>query len=318
MRALRRTTEDRGEHRGPPRGGDCVHPGASASGVGRAVLRSTSGARVRTMNLRAILRRAAGLAARFRGHSSTRAARRRNDCVLEAAARRSQGCMKVLFALHQTRRPFTFMERATRMQRDAGDPYLKPNTSFRNRLFRVVWGVAYVLLFRPSPRPFHRWRAAILRLFGAKIGPDCHIYPKARVWAPWNLQCDDAIAIADDAEVYNPSLVQLGSHAVVSQGAYLCGASHDYNDPAFPMIARPIVIGPYAWICARSTVQMGVTVGDGAVLALGGIATEDLAPWTVYGGIPARRIGTRSDVLKESLNKSWMMGAGSELRQRAA
>jgi len=68
------------------------------SAAGRAVLRSTNGARVRTRDSRAILRRAAGLATRFRGHSSARAARRRDDRILVATSRRSQGCSKVLFA----------------------------------------------------------------------------------------------------------------------------------------------------------------------------------------------------------------------------
>jgi len=59
------------------------------------------------------------------------------------------------------------------------------------------------------------------------------------------------------------------------------------------MISAPIEIGPRAWICARASVQAGVKVGAGAVLALGGVAARDLDPWTVYGGVPARRIKPR-------------------------
>jgi hypothetical protein len=98
---------------------------------------------------------------------------------------------------------------------------------------------------------------------------------------------------AHEAIVYNPEQVTLGSHAIVSQQAYLCGATHDYEDPAFPLVAFPISIGPYAWVCARATVQPGVSVGEGAVLALGSVATRNLDPWTVYAGVPARRVKTR-------------------------
>src|SRR3546814_1362494 len=63
-------------------------------------------------------------------------------------------------------------------------------------------------------------------------------------------------AIADGAEVYNPSPVRIGEWAVVSQGAYLCGASHDYESPEFPLISQPISIGPHAWIAARAIVHM--------------------------------------------------------------
>ncbi|MEK6749679.1 MAG: hypothetical protein AABY83_10795 [Pseudomonadota bacterium] len=102
------------------------------------------------------------------------------------------------------------------------------------------------------------------------------------------------MAIADDAIIYNPGKITLGSHTTVSTQAYLCGATHDYNDAAFPMYWAPIHVGAYAWICARATVQWGTVVGTGAVLALGAIATKDLDPWSVYAGIPARKIKQRN------------------------
>jgi len=179
------------------------------------------------------------------------------------------------------------------------DPYLVPAFPISNRVARAVWGIIYSLLFRLSPRPFHRWRAFLLWCFGAKLGKNCHIYPSARIWAPWNLVCDDQATIGDDAIVYNAALVRLGSHAIVSQQAYLCGATHDYEDPRFPLLASPISIGPYAWICARATVQPGVSVGEGAVLALGSVATQDLQPWTVYGGVPARKIKSRRNIRQQ-------------------
>lgn len=168
-----------------------------------------------------------------------------------------------------------------------------PWRRFGNRIARSLWAGVYLLLFRPSPRPLHAWRAFLLRLFRCRLGAGCHVYPGAKIWAPWLLTCEDHVAIADGAYVYNPAPVLLRSHATVSQQAWLCGASHDYNDPAFPMVAAPIVVERHAWIAARATVQMGVTVGEGAVLGLGAVATSNLAPWTVFGGIPARPVGRR-------------------------
>lgn len=180
------------------------------------------------------------------------------------------------------------------MPTDVGrDPYLQASTSLGNRCARAVWGLAWLLLCRPSPRPLHAWRAMVLRAFGAQLGPNCHVYPGASIWAPWNLRCDDAVGIADGAVIYNPAPVHLGSHSVVSQQAYLCGASHDIDDPAFPMVSQPIHIGAYAWVCARATVCPGVTMSEGAVLALGAVATGDLQAWTVYAGMPARELRPR-------------------------
>lgn len=175
----------------------------------------------------------------------------------------------------------------------AADPYLQPAFAASNRARRLMWNVCRVLLYRPSPRPLHAWRAFLLRRFGAVLGPECHFYPRSRVWAPWNLQCDDAVGVADGAEIYNPAPVHLGSHAILSQDAYVCGATHDYDDPRFPLLAYEMRLGPYSWVCARASVAPGVCLGEGAVLGLGSVATRDLEPWTIYAGVPAVKIKTR-------------------------
>jgi putative colanic acid biosynthesis acetyltransferase WcaF len=174
------------------------------------------------------------------------------------------------------------------------DAYLRPSFPLSIRLKRLVWNAVWLLLYRFSPRPFHGWRAMLLRLFGARMGPRCHFYPASKVWAPWNLMCEEQVTAADGAEIYNPSPMCLGSHAILSQDSYLCGATHDYDDPDFPLIAFAMRVGAYSWICARASVIAGANVGEGAVLGLGSVATRDLEPWTVYAGIPALRVKQRA------------------------
>lgn len=173
------------------------------------------------------------------------------------------------------------------------DAYMRPAFSASNRLRRLLWNATWLLLCRATPAPLHAWRAFILRLFGAKIGPHSAIYGSARIWAPWNLTCADHVAIGPGAEVYNPCPIELGSHVILSQNSFLCGATHDDNDPAFPLLAYRMTLGAYAWICARASVAPGVKIGEGAVLGLQSVATRDLEPWTVYGGSPAVRIRER-------------------------
>ena len=173
------------------------------------------------------------------------------------------------------------------------DAYLRPAFPLRLRIKRLVWSVVWILLYRPSPRPLHGWRAILLRTFGARMGSNCHFYPKSKIWAPWNLICDDQVTAADGAEIYNPCPMTFGSHAILSQDSYLCGATHDYDDPDFPLIAFAMQLGAYSWICARASVAPGVNVGEGAVLGLGSVATRDLDPWTVYAGVPAVKVKER-------------------------
>jgi putative colanic acid biosynthesis acetyltransferase WcaF len=175
----------------------------------------------------------------------------------------------------------------------AADPYLRPAFATTDRASRMVWNICRALLYRPSPRAMHGWREFLLRLFGARMGQNCHFYPGSKVWAPWNLVCEDQVTAADGAEIYNPAPMRLGSHAIVSQDAFLCGATHDLDDPRFPLLAYEMEIGAYAWVCARASVGPGVNVGEGAVLGLGSVATKDLEPWMVYAGSPAVRVRER-------------------------
>lgn len=175
----------------------------------------------------------------------------------------------------------------------AADAYLRPAFSLGNRLRRQLWNICWALLYRLSPRPFHAWRAMLLRAFGARMGPRCHFYPGSKVWAPWNLICADQVSAADGVDIYNPAPICFGSHAILSQEAYVCGATHDYDDPDFPLIAYKMSFGAYSWICARASVAPGVDVGEGAVLGLGSVATRNLEPWTVYAGVPAAKVKDR-------------------------
>lgn len=174
------------------------------------------------------------------------------------------------------------------------DPYKRPAFSRGDRLRRASWQALWLLSIRCSPVPLFRWRRTVLRFMGAQLGAPVHIYPSTRIWAPWNLQVDSMATLGRDVEIYNPAPIRIGHHCIVSQGAYLCGASHDYNDPTFPLISKPIELGPYSWVCARAIVLPGVRIGEGAVLAAGSVATKDLEPWTVYGGNPARPLKART------------------------
>ncbi len=149
------------------------------------------------------------------------------------------------------------------------------------------------MLFRPSPRPFHAWRAALLRLFGAKIGRGVHVYPRAREWAQWKLEMGDESGVADDAILYSMAPIVLGRRVVVSQGAHLCAGTHDFEDPGFPLVAKPIRVGDRAWIAAEAFVHPGVTIGEGAVIGARSVVTGDMPAWTVCAGHPCKPIKPR-------------------------
>ena len=152
----------------------------------------------------------------------------------------------------------------------------------------------------PRPVPFTPGEPSFSAPSAQPSAPAATSIPRSHVWAPWNLICADQVTAADGAEIYNPAPIRLGSHAILSQDAFLCGATHDYDSPAFPLLAYTMEIGPYAWICARASVAPGVNVAEGAVLGLASVATRDLEPWTIYAGSPAARIKSRTRTIPES------------------
>ncbi len=157
---------------------------------------------------------------------------------------------------------------------------------------RALW-VACGPLFRFSPRLLWGWRCFLLRLFGAKVGRNVHIFPSARVFIPWHLEIGDWSSVGFDVLIYNLGPVRIGSKVTVSQRAHLCAGSHDFRDPAMPLTKPPIAIGDEAWICADAFVGPGVVVGSKAVVAARAVVVKNVAEGEIVGGNPAKVIGKR-------------------------
>ena len=72
-------------------------------------------------------------------------------------------------------------------------------------------------------------------------------------------------------------------------------------------IYGPIRICKYARIASNVTIMPGVTIGEGAVVAAGSLVNKDVAPYTIVGGVPAKKIKEidpktyRSRIEKENL-----------------
>jgi putative colanic acid biosynthesis acetyltransferase WcaF len=173
-----------------------------------------------------------------------------------------------------------------------------PSFTLKNRLLRALWNLCWSLLGRTSPAPLHIWRAFLLRCFGARIGKGVHVYPEVKIWAPWHLQIGDQSGIGNGATLYCQGKMIVGKRVVISQGAHLCGGTHDYTQVGFPLVPGDISIGDDVWIAAEAFVHPGVSVGEGAILGARGVATKNLEGWTIYAGNPARalkkRIGIQS------------------------
>ena len=166
--------------------------------------------------------------------------------------------------------------------------------SRKNQVVRMLWTIVWGVFARPLPRSVGSgWKRFLLRLFGARIDATAIVYSSAKVYYPANLTMGAYACLASDVDCYNVAPITIGANSTVSQGAYLCTASHDITDPLNPLVTKPIVIEDQAWVAAGAFVGMGVTIGQGAVVGARAAVFKDVEPWTVVGGNPAKFIKRR-------------------------
>ena len=91
----------------------------------------------------------------------------------------------------------------------------------------------------------------------------------------------------------NLGKVTIGEKATVSHRVHVCAGTHDYTDPALPLLRPEIRIGNQTWICANTFIGPDIEIGEGAVIGAGTVMVKDAESWGVYAGNPAKYIKKR-------------------------
>lgn len=167
----------------------------------------------------------------------------------------------------------------------------KVDDIYRGR--RFLWSLVFFCLYRPSPILAFKWRVLLLRLFGGDVDYAAFPYPSARIWAPWNLIMKKGSCIGPSSEIYNVATITLGFEALVSQRAYLCTASHDYEEQSFALVASPIELDACSWVAAEAFVGPGVRIGEKAVILARAVVSKNVPSLAVMAGNPAKQVKTR-------------------------
>jgi acetyltransferase-like isoleucine patch superfamily enzyme len=111
------------------------------------------------------------------------------------------------------------------------------------------------------------------------------------------LSIGDRTTIGFYTLIYASEEIQIGSDCMIAPFVYIVDSDHGL-DRALPMNQQgnrtsPIRIGSDVWIGAHAVILKGVNIGGGAVIAAGSVVREDVPPYTIAGGVPARKIGER-------------------------
>jgi putative colanic acid biosynthesis acetyltransferase WcaF len=176
--------------------------------------------------------------------------------------------------------------------------YSSPH-SLTRRFGMLLWETAWGLLCSWTPKPLNPWRLMVLRAFGAKIHGRPFVHQHARIHFPANLILQDRACLGDRAVAYTQGIIELRAGSTVAQEAYLCTGTHDFSDPATPLVVAPIIVGEGAFIGARAFVLPGVSIGRGAIVGAASVVTRSVPEGTVVAGNPARVLPKRVRAIVE-------------------
>lgn len=128
------------------------------------------------------------------------------------------------------------------------------------RLKEAAWMVVkYFCLQSHIPLP-SKFRAFLLRRFGAKVGTGVVIRAGVNITFPWRLTIGDHCWIGEGVTILSLAPVAIGDHCCLSQRAFLCTGSHDFHKESFDLITKPITVGARSWIAAGAFLSPGATV----------------------------------------------------------
>lgn len=157
--------------------------------------------------------------------------------------------------------------------------------------------ISYVL-YRNSIIPSHHFRNFVLKkCCSLKLGDNAVIYHNVSFRDPHKIKIGKGSVIGDNTILDGRNGIHIGDNVNLSTYVSIWSEQHDHSDPYFRCSTKKkkeIVIDNRVWIGPNSIILPNVHIGEAAVIAGGAVVTKDVEPYSIMGGIPAKKIGTRN------------------------
>lgn len=99
--------------------------------------------------------------------------------------------------------------------------------------------------------------------------------------------------------LFGPNVtIRGGIHPYYVVGRFIYDISENEKNPDDD---ADVTIEDDVWIGCNVTILKGVTIGRGAIVGAGAVVTKKVAPYTIVGGIPAKKINNRFKTLAETI-----------------
>ena len=145
----------------------------------------------------------------------------------------------------------------------------------------------------------------LTRLFGKKTPPrfgsrgeNVQLPADAEFGEPENLFFGKNIYLGPGASLWATGTITIEDNVIFGPRVTIHSSNHRYEGgEALPYdgvtILRPVRICQNVWVGANTLVAPGVTVHEGAVVAMGSVLTKDVPAGAIVGGNPAKVIKYR-------------------------
>ena len=151
----------------------------------------------------------------------------------------------------------------------------------------ALWvGVKCLFFLNPVPWP-SALRVELLRLFGATVGERVVIRSRVNVTFPWRLTVGDDVWLGEEALLLTLAPITIESDVCISQRAFLCTGSHDFQADDFKLITKPITVRRSSWISAQAFIAPGVEIGEGSMVSAGSVVLDSVPTRSLVRGNPA-------------------------------
>lgn len=179
--------------------------------------------------------------------------------------------------------------------------YDKTRNRLRICISRYIHGGIRYMDYEISHIPSHRIRNFVYKyIFRIHIGDHAIIYHGAEIRAHSKLYIGNGSIIGDNAILDARNGILIGENVNLSSRVSIWTEQHDHRDPWFRCNSNDsfkVDIGDRVWIGPNVTILHSITIGEGAVIAAGSVVTKNIEPYSIYAGVPAKKIGDRTKEL---------------------
>lgn len=143
-------------------------------------------------------------------------------------------------------------------------------------------------------------RALFWKRFLKKIGKRVYIMQRVKIMSPQKVSIGHDVLLNEDVKIGGQCGVTIGNYVLIGYNVNLVSENHAYQNSSLPIMKQgyfggPIDIKDDVWIGANAVILPNVIIGKGAIVGANAVVTKDIAPYTIVGGVPAKKIKYRFD-----------------------